>query len=320
VEVRLSVPQASGESSVQQVDDLPAWTDRAVFIHGARKAGTTVLVNLHDGSDEMIVFPTEVKLKQLSRLKWGSGDPYDGYYSFSRVLGREFPNFDAARYEHLTTTQRPALHSLRDALRLDAYLLASSVERSSTSTRMWAMKEVGGNPVELASLFRCLFFDGKIVMIVRDPRMVTRAFLRSERRVGVRLSIKQIADLAVDPVRTLAQQLALFDDESIHFVIYEDLVDDTETVMRGVADYLGIDYTPAFEVPTIFGEPVVVKTSSRAEKKVFHDDASWSNGLTAKEVVVVAVARTSFRVRGFLRRTRAPRYDAVCARLRARGS
>jgi hypothetical protein len=49
---------------------LPSWTNKAVLVYGARKSGTTMLANLLDGGDKLLVYPSEMKLKLLLGHLW----------------------------------------------------------------------------------------------------------------------------------------------------------------------------------------------------------------------------------------------------------
>jgi hypothetical protein len=83
---------------------------------------------------------------------------------------------------------------------------------------------------------------------------------------------------------------------------YEDLVSDTEVQMRSLARFLGIAFVPALMYPTLFGEPIVVGTSSRQDKSVFRERSGFWNGITPKEVVLLALIGGVFFIRGLLRR------------------
>ena len=83
---------------------------------------------------------------------------------------------------------------------------------------------------------------------------------------------------------------------SQHAIAYEDLVRDTETVMRAVARFTGLPFTRAMLKPTVLGEVTVVRTASQKTEGVFQSEASWSDGLTSRERTVVALTHAVFNL------------------------
>ena len=86
-------------------------------------------------------------------------------------------------------------------------------------------------------------------------------------------------------------------EKSVHIVCYEDLTNDPEKVMRGVCRYLGVSYHPCMSKPTIFGESVVVNSSSKVTTEVFKSEISWRSELTTREVLCVMLSRAILRAR-----------------------
>src|SRR5262245_17909461 len=101
-----------GRDSTETMDSMPSesglpkWLSNAVLIYGPRKAGTTLLQNLHDGGNDLFVVPSELKLQFLSNVLWsgGSEEILSRYFKRSGVLGKEFPNFNREGYrEHVAS-------------------------------------------------------------------------------------------------------------------------------------------------------------------------------------------------------------------------
>lgn len=272
-------------------DALPAWTDHAVLVYGPRKGGTTLFQNLLDGSAELMVYPAELKLKLLARLPSGLMTKAQ-YLKETRIPEMAKNRLDVEEYRRLWDALPEAELSgdLGRFIRFDAVFVQRSADNAPPAPRLWCAKEVGGDTDKVLALWRQAFPQGKVLMILRDPRMVTRAVLRDRRRKGRRLSLWRIARETLDPLRVRARQRAHLGADWVHAVDYERLVADTPGVMREVAQFLTIPYDPAFSFPSIFGEPVVVATSSRHEKGVFASDAGWKDGLTHRELAVVASA------------------------------
>jgi hypothetical protein len=88
----------------------------------------------------------------------------------------------------------------------------------------------------------------------------------------------------------------------LHLVYYDDIVSDTETQMRSIARFLGIDFVIAMTYPTLFGEPIVVGTASRRDKSIFREGTGFWNELTPKEAVLLTLIGGAFFVKNVLRR------------------
>lgn len=271
---------------------LPDWLERGVLVYGPRKGGTTLFQNLLDGTPELLVYPAELKLKFFARDA-SKFDDIGTYYEKSRIATVRSPHFDTSAYE---TRWQDALRedrmaSFADFIRFDALNVQQSITgKASRQPVLWAAKEVGGPTDAILSIWKRLFPKGKALFIVRDPLMVTRAVLNDRRRKKVRLSIREIVHQALDPLAVVTAQAKYLNDPYVHVLAYEDLVADTDKEMRKVAAFLGIPYSPVLAAPTIFGEPQVVRTSSRKTTEVFAAVETWTEGLTGRERLAVRLA------------------------------
>jgi hypothetical protein len=82
----------------------------------------------------------------------------------------------------------------------------------------------------------------------------------------------------------------LHGNEGIHVVAYEDLTSEKlPEVMMKICAFLDLPYSPEVLRPSIFGEPVVVKTSSRSTTEVFSDQKHWYDDLNLREKLIVCV-------------------------------
>jgi hypothetical protein len=119
--------------------------------------------------------------------------------------------------------------------------------------------------------------------------MVTRAVLQDRRRKGRSLSVWEIIKQTYEPIAIVASIKRMIDEKHVFTISYEELVTDTRATMRRLAEWLDISYGQFLTSPSIFGEEVIVRTSSRAEKKVFVSKAKWMEGLTMRERIIVFV-------------------------------
>jgi len=268
---------------------LPAWLNQAVLVYGPRKAGTTLFQNLLDGSEELLAYPAELKLKYFARHPAKAGD-IAAYCKKSRIASVNSSRLDAAAYKNLwaEAVAERQVSSFGAFIRFDAWAVQRSLRGPSVEPRMWCAKEVGGPTNTILSMWRNMFPEGKALFIVRDPLRVTRAVLNDRRRKNIRLPLRQIIWQTLDPMQVVAAQAKYLEDSYVHILAYEDLVNDPAETMARVAAFLGVPYSPIFETPTIFGEPQVVRTSSRNTTEVFASRKSWTDGLTAREKRIVS--------------------------------
>lgn len=289
---------------------LPAWTERGVLVYGPRKAGTTLFQNLLDGGEHLFVYPAELKLKWFVRKPARITD-LDAYRSRSRISQVDSPSLSRDRYRVLwdSALEDGSLRSLGEFIRYDAWAALVS-SRAPAEVRIWCAKEVGGRTGPIVDAWRAMFPEGKVLLITRDPRMVTRAVLNDRRRQGLQLSLRQIVHETLDPMRVVTAQSRLLGDPGTLTIAYEDLVADTPGAMATVAGFLGIPYSDRLAIPTLFSEPVIVRTSSRQTKGVFRPADSWTEGLTRRERLIVTLVRSVARL--------LPRYAVNYAALRER--
>jgi hypothetical protein len=271
------------------------WLDNAVLVYGPRKAGTTLFQNLLDGTDALAVYPVELKLKYFVKNR-PEGRLVDAYRARSRIAEIKSPHFSIEQYHALWRDNADG--SLGELIRRDmAHVIGASHRQSDPI--LWAAKEVGGRTEAILAEWRRLFPQGRILFILRDPLMVTRAVLNDRRRKERELSLIEIARETVDPLRVVATAAKHLGDSGTFAIAYEDLVADTPATMKRVAAFLDIPFDEILTRPTLFGDPIVVRTASRAEKDVFRSDEKWSDGLTSRERRIVSATTNVARLTGF---------------------
>jgi hypothetical protein len=263
-----------------------AWIESAILIYGPRKAGTTLFQNLLDGGEDLFVYPTELKLKYLSKNVYLT--PRE-YFSLSRIPWVKSTHFQTEKYKHKWHEENEAKSSVADLIRTDIITVFQCSKAWLKPPRMWCAKEVGGKPMQITKFWRELFPNSRIIFVVRNPSMVTRAVLQDRRRKGRSLSVWEIIKQTYEPIAIVASIKRMIDEKHVFTISYEELVTDTRATMRRLAEWLDISYGQFLTSPSIFGEEVIVRTSSRAEKKVFVSKAKWMEGLTMRERIIVFV-------------------------------
>lgn len=269
---------------IAPVADDAGWVESGHLVYGPRKAGTTLLQNLIDGGEELLAYPAELKVKYLARQILGAAAPKK-YFAHARVQEVSSPHLDIATYTSLWEEAGRAggRWPIRDLIRFDAEALAKSLDRTPARLAQWSAKEVGGRRQDVVAYWRRLFPGAKAVFIVREPHAILSAILRDRQRKEVRLSDRDVGWQTFDTLRTLRRQARYLADPAVHFVVYEDLVADPEAEMRKVAGFLGLSWSEVYTRPTLFGDPVVVRTASNRTAAVFRSEHDWREGLSADE-------------------------------------
>lgn len=155
----------------------------------------------------------------------------------------------------------------------------------------WAIKEVGGDPRKIVSLFRAAYSDGKVVQITRDPGFVARAVYTDRKRRGIKISLKRTIREAREPWRIWAAQREIANMANVLTVSYEDLTENTEAVMTQVCHFVGIPMQAVHLRPTLDGRDSQVVTASTNQSGVFSASHKMWQGVGPIEYASILLAR-----------------------------
>ena len=301
-------------------ENMP-WIDQALLIYGPRKGGTTLFQSLLDGGDEVFVYPAELKLKyfvrkpkltpheywSLSKLpanssgdekQSGGGQIWDpeSYFAHTRRHSISVSLFNRSGYDADWTTDESGSSHVSELIRKDIVRVFRNSTARRSKPRLWCAKEVGGRPNTILTLWKQIFPEGRVLLLARNPRMVARAVLNDRRMVGRNPSIWNIIKQTYEPMAVNACIVQQLERGNAFALSYEDLVSNTPDSMKALARFLGIKYGTFLLEPSILGQKVVVRTSSRRDQKIFVSDAVWSDGLTRREWVVILVTSCALRL------------------------
>ena len=147
------------------------------------------------------------------------------------------------------------------------------------------------------------FPRGKIILIWRDPRgfynshkTLWRGRLGREPGIfeSLRYAIRSTAEIE-ECYWGMRNEIPSIVGERCLFVRYEDLVKDTEKEMRGICDFLGIEFSEVLTQPTVFGAPASVRTARTAENPSKVSSRSvdkWKREMASWEISLVnAISR-----------------------------
>ena len=234
--------------------DLP-FDQRACFIAGQAKSGTTLLVALLDSHPELLVLPEEtayfptVLTKYAPRGRRAQFD-YLTKQSLSNVLfggpckwgKRNYSTFPREKF--LDTFEHAAFdptNAQEDLLVLMVKAYAGALERPLDTIGRWVEKTPANRNHIPAILTR--FPHAKILVTVRDPRAILAAQIALEktRRTGRFSTYYVIAHWRV--AAGLARRVREGEVSGL-VVPYEELVSDPAKMMEKVCAYLEINFNP----------------------------------------------------------------------------
>ncbi len=242
---------------------------RAGFVAGPARSGTTLLTALLDGHPDLLVLPEETAYFPTVRTKYGARSRREQFdYLTTRTLAnvlfggackwgkRDYSRFPAAEFRRRFEQRAfdPA-HARRDLLVLLLEAYADLLERPLESVRRWVEK-TPANRDHLDAIF-ARFPGARVLLTIRDPRALLASQIqleqtRRQRRFSVYLTVRhwlKTARLALALQRT--DRL----DPRFHLVEYRRLVEAPGTVLREVCAFLGIAHGPAMLTPTKVGLP-----------------------------------------------------------------
>jgi len=273
---------------------------RACFIAGQAKSGTTLLAALLDGHPEVLVLPQETAYFPTVLRKYGLADrraqfDYLTKESFSRVLfggepkWREHEYKDFPQQKFLQIFERIAFDSAnaqRDLLALMAEAYAATTGMPLDRIQRW-IEKTPANRNHVDEIF-ARFPQTKLLVTLRDPRAIlaTQVALEQTRKTN-RFSVYYvIAHWRV--AAKLARRVRAGDVPGL-FVQFEQLVSEPTTAVKNICDYLDIQFVPEVVLmPTKIGQPwggnsavqmafsqVSAEPASRWENELSEDEIGW---------------------------------------------
>ena len=247
-----------------------------IFIGGSHKSGTTLLRNLLDGHESLNVLPGDGHgIRYAERLY--SIDA--GHHEFAIVntilhctampIAGEQPRWvlgnDPLDYVRVGEVVRQQLAdgaaNAKQILDIFAYSFQElSVTANLTQLlRKWVEKST--NNIEDAYRLVRLYPRAKFLHIVRHPGAIIAAQKRKQPMKNRKYSLRRELETIHQSMRYGLSNRRCIGNAQYYIVRFEDLVSDTENVMRGVAKFLGISYSEILMQPTVFGKNAGSNTS-----------------------------------------------------------
>lgn len=240
--------------------------DNPVFITGNAAAGTTLVRNLLDGHDELMVFPVEMNLRAFicddGSLKndfdlddFLSTGPTTGVFSLRLQKAeldsglRDYHDIDFEAFKEQVRSNWDG----KSAKSLQVEVVRSFQEHSfycNASPGYWVEKTHGNEQ------FINIFFDwyphAKIIHVVRDPFDNFSSYrTKSEKKGGIVTPVT----FAVQWSSSLQNVLTMQEEKpgQIMIVKYEDLLSEPEFQINKICTFLNIPYSVKLTIPTTYG-------------------------------------------------------------------
>ncbi len=237
---------------------ITPFDQRACFIAGPARSGTTLLTALLDGHPDLLVLPEETAYFPTVRTKYGTRSRREQFdYLTTRTLAnvlfggtckwgkRDYSHFPTAEFRRRFEQRAfdPA-NARRDLLVLGLETYADLLGRPLDSVRRWVEKTPANRDHLPAILQR--FPDARVLLTLRDPRALLASQIqleqtRRQRRFSVYLTVRHWLTSARF---ALALQNDPCPDRRFYFVDYHRLVETPDVVMHKVCTFLGVDHDP----------------------------------------------------------------------------
>ena len=234
-------------------EGLP-FDQRACFIAGQAKSGTTLLVALLDNHPELLVLPEETAYFPTVLTKYGKRSRREQFdyltkESLSNVVfggpckwgKRDYSYFPTEKFLRLFEERAFApANAEKDLLILMLEAYAETIGRSLDSVKRWVEK-TPANRNHLPAIFN-RFPQAKVLLTMRDPRAILAAQIalektRNLRRFSIYYCVSHWLKAA-----TLAAKSLRGDDSRTFVVPYEKLVLDPAQWMEKVCGFLQISF------------------------------------------------------------------------------
>lgn len=212
------------------------------FVVGSGRNGSTMFSAMLDAHPEILV-PTEqwrfpnmiLKYKLYNFLPWKElvsliiGE----IAANNSTLGWDVNFGDALAYLQYLPKQEQSLQKILDEI-YKAY-----GDQNGKNASIWGEKSPKNTP--LMKYIYKVYPKGKYIFLIRDGRDVARSWLVKNKSKD----IEWIANSWNESIQMYGWLKRRLNEEQLHLVRYEELVSKPETVLTGVSEFLGYEYTPA---------------------------------------------------------------------------
>ncbi|MEZ5386424.1 MAG: sulfotransferase [Prosthecobacter sp.] len=261
--------------------NLPLWTENPVLIYGPHKSGSTLMQRLLDGHSSAWCYPNELKLKFLIKQPPATRrESLETNKHFCLLQSFEHPRWDHQKFKEMVSKMDNFCVGIEDYIRGLSHISWQCVQGSPESPHLWITKEVGGAANQVMAAWKHMYYNGRIIFILRHPLHVVRSIVLLRLRMGKTMSLHRTYRAMNDTLKVTWNCVRHADKKWAFPVLYESLTsDDTELLLRRLCTFLDLEFEHILLKPTIFGEPTIVATSSKQTTEVFTQEKRWTTGL-----------------------------------------
>jgi Sulfotransferase family len=284
-------------------DEICAFNRRGLFLGGAAKSGTTLLLSLLDGHPKLVVLPEQThfldKLPNFSSLKSSAAKArWLVAESNLRLLGqgrvethgetkasiRDYTGFDYSGFVRLADefANEPRLN---DSLIFSEVVRAYAIAKGSDwqNCIRWVEK-TPGNEIRADELFK-LYPEARLLQVVRDPRAV---FASRKTRLIKTFGHHTKAHRLVREWNESSRQIRKLEKRTDNYLLvrYEDIVQNTTRTLEKISQFIGIELLPVMLEPTRAGSRWEGNSSYQEKFAGISAESvnQWKNVLTEHEI------------------------------------
>ncbi len=221
---------------------------KPLFLCGAFRSGTTLLLSLLDSHPSLCAFPTETYFSHT--ISECDSLEQKKERLLSRILGREEIRKRGESFEDLlkseiskATNDQELFYSCFRAL---CNLLDTEIDQYE-----YLVEKTPKNNQRFAPLLMELFPDAKFIHIFRDPRDIFASRFKTQVKEK---RLKSVLAMHERWNKCVRNSLRFKGDQKHFFLKYEDLVKDPKEVTRSVCEFLNIPWDEKMLSSTLAGQ------------------------------------------------------------------
>ena len=305
---------------------------KACFVIGPARSGTTLMISLLDSHPELSVVPLEIKFYANYFERFNANVSYAKLNDFMlnqskiRVLKEHkistldpcntgFVNFKNVDYQVIKEEMQRNIMKYSNDFKLSMvgkyicdFHVAYNKALGLPVKKGFAVKE-GNHGLPYINEIKGDFKNARFVVIVRDPRDMYTSFKRialmvqaGEEYTSFSGSISVMEHLFSyhNQGKRCYDYMNYFnisnDNECFLFVRYEDLVNNSRSVMKDVASFIGINFDEILLKPTTAGNPWYGNASNKNKFDSINNSRTikWRKELKKSEILLIEYFLTNY--------------------------
>jgi hypothetical protein len=275
------------------LQDLSPVTSPLALISQIQRSGGTLLAQLFDGHPQIHAHPHELKIGKPKKYIWpkihlnnnfeqwfytlfedDTIEHFKGGYKKERKQDETFsfiflPSLQKKIFlRYLDSVESITLRDVFDAY-MTSYFGAWLNYQNSYGQKKYITAftaRLAMDESNIRSFFE-VYPDGRLISIIRDPKnWFPSAFkhnehIKRDKYSDMNVALHQWRESAMATLRNKKTY-----GERVCIIKFEDLIGETESVMRSLAEFLDIEFDPSLLIPTFNRFPIKANTSFESER------------------------------------------------------